>query len=90
MVTFIILKDRRKQPEEGMNRSQSKIPHENLAYVPNSTRRTSLLSRSRPYSYRKVIDPWNRVRQYEIIAEDDNRCNKSPVCVRLQQPKSNN
>jgi hypothetical protein len=33
-----------------------------LAYIPKSTRRPSLLTRSRPDSYRKTISPQNRVR----------------------------
>jgi hypothetical protein len=33
----------------------------NLAYVPNLTRHTYLLIRSRPHSYQKAIGPWNWV-----------------------------
>jgi hypothetical protein len=39
-----------------------KIPLRNLAYVPKSTQRTSLLPRPRSYSYRKAIGPKNQVR----------------------------
>jgi hypothetical protein len=38
-----------------------KIPRGNSAYIPKSTRRLSLLTRSKPYSYSKSIGPWNRV-----------------------------
>jgi hypothetical protein len=40
-----------------------KILYENLTYVPNSTRRASLLARPRPHSYRKAIDHQNRIRE---------------------------
>jgi hypothetical protein len=39
-----------------------KIPQRNLTYIPNQTRCVSLLTRSRPRSYRKATSPWNRVR----------------------------
>jgi hypothetical protein len=45
------LKDWRKQPE-GREWEPIKIPHRNLAYIPKLIRRPSLLTRSRPASYR--------------------------------------
>jgi hypothetical protein len=42
-----------------------KIHRVNLTYVSNQTRRPSLLTRSRPHSYRRAIDPQNRIRQNE-------------------------
>jgi hypothetical protein len=39
-----------------------KIPHRNLAYIPNRTRRTSLLTRPKSPSYRLAIDPQNHAR----------------------------
>jgi hypothetical protein len=39
-----------------------KIPRRNLAYIPKSTRRPSLLTRPRPHSYNKAIGLQNRVR----------------------------
>jgi hypothetical protein len=41
-----------------------KIPQGNSPYIPKSTRRPSLLTRSRPHSYRKVVGPRNRVRNH--------------------------
>jgi uncharacterized protein (UPF0335 family) len=53
-IILVVLKDRRRRPEEeGVNESQSKILYEeNLTYIPSWTRRPSLLTRSRPPSYR--------------------------------------
>jgi hypothetical protein len=39
-----------------------KIPHGNLAYIPNRIRRPSLLTRSSSHSYSKTIGLRNRVR----------------------------
>jgi hypothetical protein len=39
-----------------------KIPFENLAYIPKSTRHPSLLTRSRPYNYNTAVGPRNRAR----------------------------
>jgi hypothetical protein len=48
---------------EGGEWKPIKILWENLAYVPNQTQRASPLTRSRQYSYRKVIAPQNRIRK---------------------------
>jgi hypothetical protein len=48
------VKDRRWRPEGG-EWEPIKIPHRNLAYIPKSTRTLSLLTRSRPSSYRQAI-----------------------------------
>jgi hypothetical protein len=52
-----------------------KIPRGNSAYILKSIRCPSLLTRSRPQSYKKAIDPQNRVRDRGSTAEDNNRCN---------------
>jgi hypothetical protein len=44
------LKDRRRRPEGG-EWEPIKIPYRNLTYIPNLTRRPSLLTRLRPHSY---------------------------------------
>jgi hypothetical protein len=46
-----------------------KIPLGNLAYIPKSIRRPSLLSRSRPHSYSKAVGPRNRARNHSGITE---------------------
>jgi hypothetical protein len=51
-----------------------KIPLRNLAYIPNSTRRPSLLTRSRPHSYSKAVGLRNRVRNSN---ENTTRCRKN-------------
>jgi hypothetical protein len=56
------LKNRRRRPEGG-EWELIKILHRNLAYVSNRTQRVSLLTRSRPHSYRQAIGPRNLVRQ---------------------------
>jgi hypothetical protein len=56
-----------------------KIPHENLAYVPNLTQRASFLTRLRPHSYRKAIGPQNQVRQPRNTVEDNTRCKQGHV-----------
>jgi hypothetical protein len=50
------LKDRRRRPE-GDECEPIKIPHGNLAYDPKQTQHASLLTRSRPHSYRKATSP---------------------------------
>jgi hypothetical protein len=56
-----IMKDRRRRTEE--NEWESiKILHRNLAYIPTSTRRPSLLTRPRSHSYSEAIGPRNRAR----------------------------
>jgi hypothetical protein len=47
-----------------------KILRENLAYIPKQTRRASLLTRAKPYSYRKTIGPRNRISQPRNTAEE--------------------
>jgi hypothetical protein len=47
----------------GGEREPIKISQGNLAYVPNQTQCTSLLTQPRPHSYWKVIGPQNRVRK---------------------------
>jgi hypothetical protein len=54
------MKDRRRWPEGG-EWEPIKIPHRNLAYIPNQTWRLSLLTRSRLHSYSKPIGPQNQV-----------------------------
>jgi hypothetical protein len=56
-----------------------KILLENLAYIPKSTRRPSLLTRSRPHNYRKAINPQNRVSKTGNTAEDNDRCKQNQV-----------
>jgi hypothetical protein len=46
-----------------------KISRGNLTYVLNLTQSVSLLTRSKPHSYRQPIDPRNQVRENEILAE---------------------
>jgi hypothetical protein len=55
------VKDRRSQLEGG-EWEPIKIPHENLAYVPKSTWRASLVARPRPHSYWEAIGSQKRVR----------------------------
>jgi hypothetical protein len=81
------LKDRRRRPEGG-EWEPIKIPRGNLAYILKSTRRPSLLNRSRPRSYRKSIGPRNQVRQLENIMEDNNSM-QAKTRVRLRWPKLN-
>jgi hypothetical protein len=52
------LKDRERQSEEGEWETIN-ILRWDLAYIPESTWCTSLLTQSRPLSYRQVIDPRN-------------------------------
>jgi hypothetical protein len=47
-----------------------KILRENLAYILKQTRRASLPTRSKPYSYRKTIGPRNRISQPRNTAEE--------------------
>jgi hypothetical protein len=55
------VKDRRRRPEGG-EWEPIKILLENLAYIPKSTRRPSLLTRPRPHSYSTAIGPQNQAR----------------------------
>jgi quercetin dioxygenase-like cupin family protein len=64
------VKDRRRRPEGG-EWEPIKIPHRNLAYVPKSTQNRSLLTRSRPSSYRQAIGLWNWARNCN---KDTERC----------------
>jgi hypothetical protein len=57
------VKDRRSRPE-GVEWEPIKIPQWNLSYIPKSTRCTSLLTWSRPSSYRQAIGPRNQVRNH--------------------------
>jgi hypothetical protein len=45
-----------------VNESQSKFLTGNLAYIPKSTRRSSLLTRPRPHSYSTAVDSRNWAR----------------------------
>jgi hypothetical protein len=57
--------------EKAMSECESiKILRENLAYIPKQTRRASLPTRSKPYSYRKTIGPQNRISQPRNTAEE--------------------
>jgi hypothetical protein len=55
------VKDQRRRLEGG-EWEPIKIPRRNLAYIPKSTRRPSLLTRPRPHSYSKAIGLQNWVR----------------------------
>jgi hypothetical protein len=59
---FKPMKDRRRRPGGGGEWEPIKIPHRNLAYIPNQTRRPFLLTQPRPPSYRQTIGPQNRAR----------------------------
>jgi hypothetical protein len=48
-----------------------KIPYQNLAYIPKSTRHPSLLTPSKLHSYGTAIGPQNWVRNH---SENMNRC----------------
>jgi hypothetical protein len=63
-----VLKDRRRRPEGG-EWEPIKIPHWNLAYVPKSTINCSLLTRSRPSSYRPAIGLRNWAGNYNKDTE---------------------
>jgi hypothetical protein len=56
-----IVKDQIMRPEGG-EWELIKILDENLAYAPNQIQHASLLARSRPHSYRRVISLRNWVR----------------------------
>jgi hypothetical protein len=56
--------------------------HKNLTYIPESIRRLSLLTRSRPHSYSKAVDPWNWVRNH---SKNMNRCQRERVRDRRQK-----
>jgi hypothetical protein len=62
------MKDWIRRPE-GDEWEPIKISRRNLAYVPNKSQQTSLLTRSRPHSYSKAIGPQNRVRNARITVE---------------------
>jgi hypothetical protein len=66
-----------------------KIPQRNLAYITNSIRHVSLLTRSRPHSYRETIGPQNRVMQTKNTAEDDTQCNQSHMQNYGKQNRTN-
>jgi hypothetical protein len=57
----MLLKDWRRRPEGG-EWEPIKIPQENLAYIPKSTRCPALLTQLRPHSYGTAIGPRNWVR----------------------------
>jgi hypothetical protein len=59
-----------------------KIPRGNLVYIPNRTRRPSLLTQPRPHSYRKAIGPQNWVRNR---SGNTNRCQQDHVLDRQQK-----
>jgi hypothetical protein len=71
---------------EGGECEPIKILLKNLTYVPSQTQHTSLLTRSRPHSYRKAIVPRNQARK-----QKSERKHKSvqamPSHVILWQPK---
>jgi hypothetical protein len=48
---------------------QIKISQRNSVYVPNLTQHASLLTLSRPHTYREAIDPQNQVRKPQITVE---------------------
>jgi hypothetical protein len=59
-----ILKDQvRRLGGGGVEWEPIKIHHENSAYVLNLSQHASLLTRSRPHSYRQAIGPRNQVRK---------------------------
>jgi hypothetical protein len=53
---------------EGGEWEPIKILYKNLVYVPKQTQHSSLLTRSRPHSYRRTISPWHEVKN-KITAE---------------------
>jgi hypothetical protein len=71
----LLLKDWRRRPEGGGEWESIKIPRRNLAYVPKSGQRPSLLTRSRPHSYSKAIGPQNQVRNH---SGNTNGCSQDP------------
>jgi hypothetical protein len=62
------VKDWRRRSEGG-EWEPIKIPLENLAYIPKSTRSSSLLTRSRPLSYKQAISLRNRARDHSRNTE---------------------
>jgi hypothetical protein len=63
-----------------------KIPQRNLAYILKSTQCASLLTQSRPQSYRQAIGLWNWVREMETQRKHESKQAKQRV--RLREPKS--
>jgi hypothetical protein len=67
-----------------------KIPHGNLAYIPNRIRRPSLLTRPSSHSYSKTIGLWNRVRDrsgntnrrwYDHMQDQQRKSNRKTVYI---------
>jgi hypothetical protein len=84
------LKDWRRRPEGGgVNGSQSKTSHGNLAYVPQLTQPASFPTRSRLRSYRQATSPRNWVRKPQITAKAliDTRQVTSEVSTTKIKPK---
>jgi hypothetical protein len=75
------MKDQRWR-SEGVNGSQLKFLTENLAYVLKSTRTLSLLTRSRPPSYRQAIGLQNWARNCN---RDTKRCSQDHTKGRQQK-----
>jgi hypothetical protein len=75
-LVFSSLKDRRRRPEGGCEWEPIKIPHRNLACIPKSTRRPSLLTRPRPHSYSKAVGPRNRASNH---SGDTEQCQQNHV-----------
>jgi hypothetical protein len=69
-----------------------KIRRGNLAYVPNSTQRASLLARPRPHSYQRAIGPQNRVNnlksQRKVRISASKATNEPMATNTAQQPFS--
>jgi hypothetical protein len=63
------LKDKGRRPEGGGEWEPIKFSQGNLVYVLKSTRRASLLTRSRLRSYIQASSPRNRVRKPQITVE---------------------
>jgi hypothetical protein len=79
-----LLKDRRRRPEGGGGEwEQIKIPQGTLAYIPKSTRHTSLLTQPRPHIYSITISLRNRVRN---CSRKMKRCRQE--CVRNERQNS--
>jgi hypothetical protein len=70
-----LLKDQRRR-QKGGEWESIKIFRGNMTYIPNQTKRVSLLTRSRPHSYQKTIGPQDRVRNH---SRNMNRCWREPV-----------
>jgi hypothetical protein len=72
----------RRGDQRGVEWKPIKIPRSNSIYIPKSIRHPSLLTRLRPHSYSKAIDPRNQVRK---CSRKINRCQQHNVRDRKQK-----